>query len=191
MDEKLKAILPENFEYEAIFVPLSQSRNAKSEYKSPSDLSINWRITFRCNYLMKFDYMQGIGHLPEDIRPKFNGRVTIAEWEAMTAACESARFETPAAYYKRINGPLRQRMERAKLLPVGAPDIKDVLYSVLMDGEAIDYPDFESWANEFGYDPDSREAEKTYKACVHEGLQLRAMLGDKVLSDLREYFQDY
>jgi hypothetical protein len=71
------------------------------------------------------------------------------------------------------------------------PKCDDVIYSLLMDVDAIDHPTFEQWADCVGYDKDSRKAESIYRACIETGLKLRAALGDKALADLREKFADY
>lgn len=61
--------------------------------------------------------------------------------------------------------------------------LSDVLGSLqcdyIQDGET-----FESWAEEFGYDADSRRAEATYKACLQESYSLRNLLGDLVANFL-------
>ena len=71
------------------------------------------------------------------------------------------------------------------------PEIKDVLYSLISDGDVINYSSFEEWADNYGYDLDSRKAEGIYAACLKTGLALRNGLGDAVLSQLQEAFQDY
>jgi hypothetical protein len=60
-----------------------------------------------------------------------------------------------------------------------------------MDADAIDHATFADWASDFGYETDSRQAERIYKQCLEIGLKLRAMLGDSTLSELREAAQDY
>lgn len=75
--------------------------------------------------------------------------------------------------------------------PLTAPKLRDVLYSLVQDASVIDHDSFESWASEFGYDEDSRAAERTYQQCMAIALKLRAMLGEAALSALREAFQDY
>lgn len=72
-----------------------------------------------------------------------------------------------------------------------APKITDVLYSLVSDSDVLNYSDFEDWASDFGYDHDSRSAEKVYQACLKTALQLRNMLGDATLQQLNELFQDY
>jgi len=56
---------------------------------------------------------------------------------------------------------------------------------------ALNYPDFESWASEFGYDTDSRKAERTYRADVETGIKLRYALGEDGLRKLREAARDF
>jgi hypothetical protein len=71
------------------------------------------------------------------------------------------------------------------------PDICDVLHSLIMDSDAIEYRGFEDWASNFGYDVDSRKAEQAYRACVEVGLKLRNTLGADRLMTLCNAFQDY
>lgn len=71
------------------------------------------------------------------------------------------------------------------------PDSLDVIYSLLRDGDAIDSPTYESWAEGNGYDTDSRKGESIYRACLEIGLKLRAALGEAGLEKLRTAFQDY
>ena len=76
-------------------------------------------------------------------------------------------------------------------LPYGeavTPELTDALYCLVMDSDAIDYPTFEDWASNFGYDEDSREAEKAYKACLETALKLRQLVD---IDKAREAFQDY
>ena len=44
------------------------------------------------------------------------------------------------------------------------PTAKEVLECLVSDAHGVD-ESFEDWCGEFGYDTDSRKAEKTYKAC--------------------------
>ena len=70
--------------------------------------------------------------------------------------------------------------------PCRKPTITDVLDCVASDAYALNYDSFEEWANEFGYDTDSRKAERTYHACIENGKQLREMLGRKLFTELLE-----
>jgi hypothetical protein len=59
------------------------------------------------------------------------------------------------------------------------PTAHDVMQSLLSDASGIENArDFEDWADEYGYDTDSRAAEKSYQATVAEVAKLRKFLGD-------------
>jgi len=55
-----------------------------------------------------------------------------------------------------------------------APTVEDVLYSLQSDANVPD--DFEEFCDEFGYDHDSRKAERTHQACLKVGKDLKALL---------------
>lgn len=59
-----------------------------------------------------------------------------------------------------------------------------------MDSHA-DEQTFEDWCDGYGYDPDSRKAEATYRECAATGRALRMALGSGVIDELRELFADY
>lgn len=162
-------------EYSAEFVPFSKSRNANEKNKS-----LNWRVTIkRGRSSLTTDYMQGIGHLPgySEYRTRRN---TSADVYAINRSIESG-------YVYDINaGVLAKNLEK-----IPAPALQDVLHSLLMDGEALDYSSFEEWAASIGYDKDSRSAEKIYHACIEIALKLRSMLGDENIRKLRDLYQDY
>ncbi len=56
------------------------------------------------------------------------------------------------------------------------PTAADVLSCLASDASGIT-SDFEEWARDLGYDPDSRTAERTYKACVKSAEKLKTFLG--------------
>lgn len=60
---------------------------------------------------------------------------------------------------------------------VSEPDATTVLASCCIDVSGIDQ-DFDSWCGDFGYDPDSRAADRIYKACKKLEPKLRRFLGD-------------
>jgi len=65
-----------------------------------------------------------------------------------------------------------------------APTIDTVLECLASDvSESLDYG-FEAWADESGYDTDSRKAEKIYKACLDMRASLLVLLGREGLADL-------
>ncbi len=68
-----------------------------------------------------------------------------------------------------------------------APTTADVLNSLISDSAGYDNASsFEEWADELGYDEDSRKAEAIYRACGEQALQLRELLGDHYSEALYE-----
>jgi hypothetical protein len=157
--------------YECEFVPQSASRNAGR--KEPS---LNWKVTFKTSRgSLTTDYTQGIGHL----KGYRHGRKSVDDAADERRAAESGRWSGYDRYGSMFMG---------RTLPEPAPD--DVMQSLLMEAEAIDHPTYEEWAGNFGYDPDSREGERVYRACLDIGLKLRAMLGEETIRMLKEALAD-
>lgn len=163
------AIAALDIEYSVDFVPQSQSRD-------PAIECLNWRIKFGT---INVQYSQGVGHLPGYVHPR---RRTIYVAAILKRACEEGVWDKNAQNYQRS-------LTIGKVVP--PPSVRDVVYSLLMESEVLDYSDFESWADNCGYDTDSRKAEIIYRTCLDTGLKLRSMMGDKKLNTLRELFQDY
>lgn len=148
-----------NLEYSAEFVPFKLSRH--KDNKQPC---LNWRVTIkRANapaaYSLTTDYMQGVGHLPKYTH---NDRSTDYAHK-VRHACETG-FWKP-----------RQRFA-GNTINIPKPKLCDVLYCLVMDADVFNYSSFEDWAESFGYDTDSREAEKTYNSCMQQSLQLKQLI---------------
>ena len=60
----------------------------------------------------------------------------------------------------------------------GAPTTRDVLACLILDAQGANGKTFEEWANEYGYDDDSRRAEKVYNECKRTICRLCTLLGD-------------
>lgn len=59
-----------------------------------------------------------------------------------------------------------------------APTLAEALDCLASDAAGVEHArSFEEWAEEYGYDTDSRKAEKTYRLCVDQASELRALLG--------------
>lgn len=63
------------------------------------------------------------------------------------------------------------------------PTPADVLYCLCTDARA-GLMTFEEFCSDFGYDPDSRKAEKTWKACEKLAPRLVKFLGEELLEEL-------
>ena len=59
-----------------------------------------------------------------------------------------------------------------------APTVSQVVSCLLSDARSADEHTFESFCSEFGYDDDSRTAERAYVACRDCSSALRRILGD-------------
>lgn len=57
-----------------------------------------------------------------------------------------------------------------------APSAADVMSCLLLNASACDMS-FDDWCMEYGYDIDSRKAEKTYFECCESGAKLKKLLG--------------
>lgn len=64
------------------------------------------------------------------------------------------------------------------------PDAIEILNCIARDGDALDAT-FEDWAAEFGYDQDSRKAEKIYRACQDNALRLKKILSAENIEILK------
>jgi hypothetical protein len=138
---------------------------------------------------MTTDYGAGVAHAPAYNDPKSRtgmGSGNFSQWgfDRVRWECENG-LETGSG--EGDGGIFWGVLPRKPILPT----IEDVLYCLASEADALDHPTFESWASDLGYDPDSRSAETTYRACLETARKLRAALGDDGLARLREAFQDF
>lgn len=144
------------------FIPWSRSRNKNEKYPS-----LNWNVTLVQNgkEILTTEYSAGMGHAPSYKQ----GDNIIYRHEQIKNECERG---------KTFSGVLI------------LPDSLDVMYSLLMDSEVLEYATFEEWADSFGYNADSRQDEKLYQACLKIALQFKR-IGESIIAELREVYQDY
>jgi len=90
--------------------------------------------------------------------------------------------------YKTGTG-LRKMNKKGDMKPV-FPKAAGVLYSLIMDGEALDQS-FYDWCACFGYDEDSRKAEAIYFACCENGKNIRKTFSREAVEEIKEALQDY
>ncbi|WP_176025623.1 hypothetical protein [Burkholderia vietnamiensis] len=162
------------------FVPFSISRNADSNQKS-----LNWKVTLSSiRNKMTFDYSKGVGHLPYPNEL----HLTKHQKSVVNQAVDSA-VETGVAR-KIARGAMAFTLLHSKE-EFPTPTLQEVLYSLTQDADVTNYLVYEHWADEFGYDPDSRKGEKIYEECRLQASKLSDVLGgmDKV-QNLREILQE-
>ena len=170
------------------FVPFSKSRNAKEKHKT-----LNWRVTL-CQQrqqengfpitreIIAIDYSAGAAHCPayKLFVRQAGGRDSIMRDEMLTAECETG-------FAVRMGEGTGMQFKGARI----EPNALDVIHSLVMDSDVLDYSNYEEWAANTGYDPDSRKGEALYRQCLEIALKLRNGIGEAGLSELREAFQDY
>lgn len=191
--KRAEIIAREKLTIEAVFVPWSQSRNAgkKTERKFTDttpvlDMSLNWKIRLKHNgrEIITTDYSAGCGHIP-DYRFQEKSK---AYHDYILSVCEIGKYISipkNADMFRYLNNSF------LKALRIKPPDSESVLYSLIMVSSVLDAGGFDNWSEDLGYDTDSREAEKIYKACLEIALKIRAGLGDKVITELQDAFTDY
>jgi hypothetical protein len=182
--QKLEAFMAEHkLTIDAVFVPLSHSRNAGGKWRS-----LNWRVTLKRDgrEVLTTDYSAGEAHAPAyswkaDNKSGIPRHIRDA---AIADECEQgvAMSKPFGSFVEHKAHATRKRID---------PDVVSVFWSMLQDSDVIDAGGFEDWASNFGYDTDSRKAEATYRACLDNALKLRAALGDVVLNAGREAAQDF
>lgn len=65
------------------------------------------------------------------------------------------------------------------------PTADEVLDCLASDTAGIDNSNgFNDWCSEYGYDTDSRRAEKTYRQCERQAERLKKFLGEEYYNDL-------
>jgi hypothetical protein len=156
--------------YVATFVPQSASRNSGEPRPS-----LNWRIHLsKGTHSLQFGYTQGIGHLP---KPPGSGS-QVDRFERKRRERESAQS---GLYCLKWHSAYHQRK-------IPAPSLTDILACLTLDSSVLDAGCFEDWAEEYGYNPDSRSAEATYRECLAQAREFRKLVD---LAAAREAFQDY
>lgn len=162
----------------AVFVPFSQSRNAKPRNGQDKPWqSLNWRVTLTRNGrdVLETDYSQGTAHTPAHNAPA----ATFDKWQRPQAIALEIETGKRAAAYSGAK-------PHATAKPIPAPALADVLNSLALDSDVLEYASYEDWAASLGYDPDSRSGEATYRACLEIALKMRAAIGEPALTQLRE-----
>ena len=162
------------------FVPWAASRRAVYRNgtlsQNPQDWSLNWRVTLWKGQepILTTDWSAGIGHAPSyrnhDIR-RDGGLFSVLHAERLEYEVRTGR-----QYWD----------QRTPIDPVR----DEVWASVCRDADVLDYGRFEDWAEETGYDPDSRSAELTYRACWDIAAPLRRALGPDTMTTLRRLAAD-
>lgn len=136
-------------------------RHRWDDPKGEASPHLDWqiKITYRaepgaCAYpVHSLTYTQGIGHLPGFNHDRFRreGAYQSAVWEAFYSGVWRPDRDADPIYLDRVEHH---------------PDEVEVFSSVLSDISGyLDTPLFGPWAESYGYDSDSRSAEKIFNEC--------------------------
>lgn len=198
---------------ESVFVPWSQSRNRDERETDWSgkktnrpQRSLNWRVTITRNgrEVVSLDYSSGIGHAPCYMQSPPKTDPEYSAYMARLIAETETGFKTKrnpfATGYESDHvsfdmepdpDPKRAREYKPRRKIAIKPGAVNVLACLAMDSHVLDAGGFESWASDYGYDTDSRAAEKIYRECLEQALKFRAGLGDSALDELRDATRDW
>lgn len=143
---------------------------------SNDDPMCAWIVTFtnKAGRSENFDYFTGYGC----------GPAWREQW--LRDRYPSVANVNPRMRYSIKDKNLLCRISHAHNLAVKwKPDPIEILWAIARDGDALEMS-FEDWAHELGYDADSREAEKAYRACQENAFKLRKIL---TVGQIREIAQ--
>jgi hypothetical protein len=133
------------------------------------------RITITCNRV--------------DRNPNMEDSHRMDNWKCLLVRT----FETETLYTDKT-GESKPRTYTARMtvhfskgfgLKGAEPTAAEVLDCLASDAAGIENArSFEDWCSEYGYDTDSRRAEKTFKTCEHQASRLKTFLGDELFETL-------
>jgi hypothetical protein len=66
------------------------------------------------------------------------------------------------------------------------PQTREVLDCLTSDASSVEWDSFEDWADNLGYDRDSRKAERIYKTIERETVKLKKFLGANLFDELNQ-----
>mgnify|MGYP001439538122 CR=1 FL=1 len=92
--------------------------------------------------------------------------------------------------YERVGKAIKTQYSMGPAHDGREPDMTDVLENLLSDSDADGYATFEDWADDMGYDSDSRKAERIYNACLVIAGKVNEMFTASELSDLRDMYAE-
>ena len=189
-------IAGEKIEFSFLNIP---SRPDSTVFKN----ALHWEVTINNQ---KFFYSEGIGNfLGVEINLKHYGDFVAC----LLGSIRERRFDSNwcAAEYRELifkksktGKPFvvikKDRCEDANFhsragrvsFTITQPNIKDVLYAITADADALSET-FSDWCDNLGYNDDSIKAKKTWTDCRKNANKLQKAGCN--LKNLQEYFQDY
>jgi hypothetical protein len=150
-------------------------------------ISYNVALHFKGKPVLETPYRMGVGHVD----------ITKAAPDAMFMNWSQDEQSMIYTWQRNRGAQFKDKQRQANIAEKLArkqgvePELADVLQSLLMDGQAFfNAQSFEDWADDFGYDKDSRQAEAIYRQCDAIGRKLSAALPKEIIEQAREFVQD-
>lgn len=146
------------------------------------------RLMFQDKRVLDTDYSLGVGH----VHPKQHHNMSV-NFLGLTANEGSLLMTWQSKPHTNFSNKDTWANVAAKLAKKEklTPGLAEVLHSLLLDGSPhFNHQSFEDWAPEFGYDTDSREAERIYRLCDDIGRKLAHAIPQKTLEAAQRITQD-
>jgi hypothetical protein len=170
LDQEIEAFMQSlGVKFSFRFIPFSVSR--KRNEKNPS-LNFEGTLT-RGKERMSALYSMGCAHC-EAYKASvkvLGGKNCVDRHNAILGECETGKKggSTQNQYVTWERGVGGEHK-----LPLA-----DLAASLALDSEVINYLDFEEWASDFGYDPDSRKHEAIYQECIKTAKDFLKVVGSR------------
>lgn len=157
-------------------ISLDFQKVPKNPNMKDSDNMNHFYITLKRGDASMFTYYSmGVGHIIDRRKPDPDGLMFNGKRYRQVSTPFGMKATSPEGILNQMNnrdGGAWQRYYFAH------PDAESVLDCLASDAATVENARrFEEWAEELGYDPDSREAEKTFDVCVDAAKQLEDFLG--------------
>ena len=139
-------------------------------------------VSFKGREVYNGPFSLGCGHL--DLQKRISTPSSLQSMHEAWRGNRSANFKDKEAW--------RELCELIAKKTKLKPSMPNVVSSLVLDGGVfIDGNTFEDFCADFGYDTDSRSAEKTFRLCDDIGRALVNACGRDTVEETRELLQDY
>lgn len=143
-----------------------------------------WNTMFNGN---SFEYHTGIGHRVIDFKQRMGSPKAVREIIELTGA---DRRRTVLKTKELRRNPNKKSINFEAYAYTCPPTHASVLYSLLLDSDASECS-FSEWCGHFGYDTDSKKAERIYSACQDNSDKLNRIFSGKQKAKLQTLLEDY
>lgn len=180
---------------------LFESLKIKSEISLPfPNVREDWpSIGFKVSFsngksLVDFDYFLGIGHvklpnvLPYQIRDFKDSKGQNVMAEHIYRAMQKHATLKKGYGYEKMQAEIASYLAKVQKVQ---PKSYEVLASICREGVEAIQTDFEEWASNFGYDSDSKKAEKIYLECRANYTKVLKVISSKDAEKFAEYANQF